>query len=169
MVVAFISVCTARPKATNDTNEPSLSISEMATCTKCLSRLHDPEVLVVDDDEGVRDLARETLERAGLQVICADNTHQAVELFRCHSDEIRLIILDRTMPTRRGSEAFDIIRRITPDKPIILVSGYSMEPGSQRFVAKGLTGFLQKPFLPETLLAQARALLNGISHPDEKT
>ena len=126
------------------------------------------KVLVVDDDEGVRDLARETLERAGLQVICADNTHQAVELFRCHSDEIRLIILDRTMPTRRGSEAFDIIRRITPDTPIILVSGYSMEPGSQRFVAKGLTGFLQKPFLPETLLAQARTLLDGNSHPDQK-
>ena len=126
------------------------------------------KVMVVDDDEGVRDLARETLERAGLRVICAANTHQAVELFRRHSDELRLIILDRTMPTPLGSEAFDILRSISPDTPIILVSGYSMEPGAQRFVAKGMAGFLPKPFLPETLLAQARTLLNGISHPDEK-
>ena len=126
-------------------------------------------VLVVDDDEGVRDLARETLERAGLRLICAANTHQAVELLRRHSDELRLIILDRTMPTRLGSEAFDILRSISPNTPILLISGYSMEPDAQRFIAKGMTGFLQKPFLPETLLAQARTLLNGISHPDEKT
>ena len=126
------------------------------------------QVLIVDDDEGVRDLARETLERAGLRVICADNTDQAVELFRRHSDELRLIILDRTMPTRLGSEAFDIMSRTSPNTPIIVVSGYSMEPDAQRFVAKGLTHFLQKPFLPETLLAQARTLLDGISHTDEK-
>ncbi len=80
-----------------------------------------------------------------------------------------MIILDRTMPTRLGSEAFDIVRSVSPNTPILLVSGYSMEPDPQRFVAKGMTGFLQKPFLPEALLAQARTLLNGISHPDEKT
>jgi PAS domain S-box-containing protein len=118
-------------------------------------------VLVVDDDEGVRELARETLERAGLRVLCAGSAPEAVALFRRHAGSLSLIILERTMPTRLGSEPFDLVRSISPDTPIMLVSGYAPEPGAQRLASENMAMFLQKPFVPETLLDKARALLEG--------
>jgi len=84
-------------------------------------------ILVVDDDEGIRELAEESLRRAGLSVLCASNGREGVETFRKHRDEIRAVLLDRTMPDISGEEAFDEIRRIRPDARIVLVSGYSEE------------------------------------------
>jgi PAS domain S-box-containing protein len=118
-------------------------------------------VLVADDDEGVRDLLTETLERAGLTVLCATDGSEAVETFRQHAKEIRLVLLDRTMPGASGEEALDGIQSIRPDVPVVLVSGYSQESSAQRFASKRLAGFLHKPFLPETLLEKVRELLEN--------
>jgi two-component system cell cycle sensor histidine kinase/response regulator CckA len=115
-------------------------------------------ILVVDDDEGVRELAEETLKRAGLSVLCASDGRTAVEVFHQHQDEIRAVLLDRTMPDISGEEAFDEIRRIRPDARIVLISGYSQERAMQDFANKDLAGFLQKPFLPQTLIEKIRAV-----------
>jgi PAS domain S-box-containing protein len=115
-------------------------------------------ILVVDDDEGVRDLAEESLKRAGLSVLCASDGRTGVETFHQHQDEIRAVLLDRTMPDISGEEAFDEIRRIRPDARIVLVSGYSQERAVQGFSDRDLAGFLQKPFLPETLIEKIRAV-----------
>jgi len=64
-------------------------------------------VLVVDDDEGVRDLAKESLERAGLSVLTARDGREGIETFRRFADEIRAVFLDRTMPDISGEQAFD--------------------------------------------------------------
>ncbi len=116
-------------------------------------------VLVVEDDDGVREFIEVTLKRCGLSVLCAADGREGIELFRRHRDEIRVVLLDRTMPTTSGEEAFDEMRRIRPDARIILVSGYSGEKATEHFAGKGLAGFLQKPFLPQTLLQKVRALL----------
>jgi len=116
-------------------------------------------VLVVDDDEGVRDLARETLERAGMHVLVASDATAGIDLYRTHADEIELVILDRTMPTISGEEAFHALRAIRADARIVLLSGYSRERAAKRLTAKGLAGFLQKPFLPEDLLEKVRSLI----------
>ncbi len=113
-------------------------------------------VLVVEDDDQVREIAEDTLKRAGLSVLCAAGGREGVELFRRHVDEIRAVLLDQTMPAMSGEGAFDAMRRIRPDAPIILVSGYSEEGAAERFAGKGLTGFLQKPFLPTTLIEKVR-------------
>jgi PAS domain S-box-containing protein len=116
-------------------------------------------LLVIDDEEGVRDLARDTLERAGFRVYCARDGREALEIFERHVDEIRLVLLDRTMPTTSGEETFEGIRRLRPRARVILVSGYSRRRASERFRGKGLDGFLEKPFLPATLLERVREVL----------
>jgi PAS domain S-box-containing protein len=116
-------------------------------------------ILVVDDDEGIRELAEESLKRAGLSVLCASDGREGIEIFRKHQDEIRAVLLDRTMPDISGEEAFDEIRRVRSDARIVLVSGYSEERAAQHFADKDLAGFLKKPFLPETLIEIVRGAL----------
>ncbi len=116
-------------------------------------------VLVVDDDDGVRELTQDTLERAGLDVLCARDGREAVAVVRHHADAIDLVLLDRTMPASSGEEVFDEIRRLRPDVPIVLVSGYSQDSVRDQFAGRDLAGFLHKPFLSGTLLLKVRELL----------
>jgi DNA-binding NtrC family response regulator len=92
-------------------------------------------------------------------VLCASDGREGIEAFREHRDEIRAVLLDRTMPDISGEEAFDEIRRIRPDARVVLVSGYSEERAAQHFADKDLAGFLKKPFLPETLIEKVREAL----------
>jgi DNA-binding NtrC family response regulator len=117
-------------------------------------------VLVIDDDEGMRDLATDILSRAGLQVLAAADGREGLEVFRAHVDEINLVLLDRTMPTMSGCETFQEIRKIHPSTPVVLASGYSEERAAAELAGAGLAGFLQKPFLPETLLDLVKASID---------
>jgi CheY-like chemotaxis protein len=116
-------------------------------------------VLVADDDEGVRELVEETLRRAGLTVMLARDGREAVDQFSRCADEIRLVVLDRTMPVINGEEAFDEIRRIRPNARIILMSGYSEQSAAWHFIDRGLDAFLHKPFDPMALLERVRRIL----------
>jgi CheY-like chemotaxis protein len=118
-------------------------------------------VLVVDDDEGVRKLLDTTLRRAGLSVLLARDGREGVEIFRRHADEISAVVLDRTMPDIGGEDAFDEIRRIRPDIPIMLISGYSEDRAAWHFIDKGLDAFLHKPFEPRILLEKIRRIIDG--------
>jgi CheY-like chemotaxis protein len=116
-------------------------------------------VLVVDDDDGVRELTQETLERAGLDVLCARDGREGVALARDYAGAIDVVLLDRTMPASSGEEIFDEIHRLRPDVPIVLVSGYSQESIRDQFAGRDLAGFLHKPFQSGTLLVKVRELL----------
>jgi nitrogen-specific signal transduction histidine kinase/CheY-like chemotaxis protein len=118
-------------------------------------------VLVVDDDDGVRELLDALLCRVGLNVLLARDGREGVDLFRRHSDEIRAVVLDRTMPDIGGEDAFDEIRLIRPDVPIMLISGYSEERAAWHFIDKGLDAFLHKPFEPRALLERVRRIIEG--------
>ncbi len=116
-------------------------------------------VLVIDDDEGVRDLTEEILRRAGMTVLSAADGHEGVKLFERHADEISVVLLDRTMPSLSGADTFDAIRAIRDQAKIVLVSGYSEERVTAELADRGLAGFLKKPFLPETLLSRVQEVL----------
>ena len=118
-------------------------------------------VLVVDDDEGVREMVGASLRRVGLTVMMADGGRQGVEMFRSHADEIRAVVLDRTMPDIGSEEVFDEIRSIRPDARVILISGRTEERATWRFLDKGLDAFLHKPFEPATLVDRIRRILEG--------
>jgi DNA-binding response OmpR family regulator len=101
----------------------------------------------------------ETLERAGLRVLRAADGSGAAAAFRENAAAVRLVVLDLTMPGAAGEEALDEIRGLRAEVPILLVSGYSVESSEERLAGRRVDGFLQKPFLPETLLERVRELL----------
>ena len=113
-------------------------------------------VLVVDDEEVVRSLARKMVEIAGFSVLTASDGEEAVRLYREHKDEIACVLLDLTMPKMGGEEAFRAIRQVSPSVRVILSSGYSEETATGRFSGLGLAGFIQKPYQLDTMIATLR-------------
>jgi two-component system, cell cycle sensor histidine kinase and response regulator CckA len=118
-------------------------------------------VLLVDDEETVRNLTRRMLERAGLTVISAEDGLQAVEVFKQKAAEIALVVLDLTMPHLDGEACFRELRLLQPDVKVILSSGYNEQDVVNMFAGKGLAGFIQKPYTSEDLIAKVRDVLGG--------
>jgi CheY-like chemotaxis protein len=118
-------------------------------------------VLLVDDEEVVRQVAASMLKSLGFDVLEATDGQEAVEIFRKHKNEITLVLLDLTMPRMSGEETFDEIRKIIPDACIMLSSGYTEQDAVNRFEGKGLAGFVQKPYKYEELKKKISATLNG--------
>lgn len=114
----------------------------------------DTLVLVVDDDETVRIVTGAILERAGYRVVMASDGRDALDIFNRRQDEIAIVLLDMTMPIMGGEEAFRELRQINPNVVVILSSGYNEQEATNRFVGKGLAGFVQKPFDAKTLLSK---------------
>jgi signal transduction histidine kinase/ActR/RegA family two-component response regulator len=103
-------------------------------------------VLVVDDEETVRAVAQDMLQKAGFEVITAADGEEAVEVFKRLEKSLVCVVLDLTMPRMNGEETFRMLKQINPQIPVILSSGYNQQEILTRFVDKGLAGFLQKPF-----------------------
>jgi DNA-binding NtrC family response regulator len=116
-------------------------------------------VLVVDDDETVRAVARQALELKGFQVLMAQDGREAVEQVRLHPDGIAAVLLDMTMPHMGGEDAFREMRKLQPELRVILSSGYSEVEAMSRFRGKGLKGFLQKPYGPRDLISRIQEAL----------
>ncbi|MDO9018471.1 MAG: PAS domain S-box protein [Deltaproteobacteria bacterium] len=118
-------------------------------------------ILVIDDEEGVRNVARRIFERANFKVIVAADGVEGLERFRECPDEVAAVLLDVTMPRMGGEETFTELRRLRADVRVLLSSGYSEQEAMGRFAGKGLAGFVEKPFRPQTLLDKLRAVIDG--------
>jgi PAS domain S-box-containing protein len=118
----------------------------------------DATVLVAEDDDGVRRLAVHTLKRLGYRTIEARDGDEAVELFEEHRNEIDMAMLDLTMPGRGGVEALAEIRRLEPELPVLMVSGFL--DGPDRIRSQKGVQFLPKPYRPEVLGRAVRDALN---------
>ncbi|MHC4859942.1 MAG: hybrid sensor histidine kinase/response regulator [Planctomycetota bacterium] len=116
-------------------------------------------ILIVDDEEVVRDVGREMLGEIGFDVITASDGQEGVEAFRRRSDEIRAVLLDMTMPRMNGQAAFREIRRVRDDARVLICSGYSEEDSVAGFAGEGLAGFIQKPYDLEELRSALRQIL----------
>jgi CheY-like chemotaxis protein len=126
-------------------------------------------VLVVDDEESVRTMAKRALEHQGFDVLLAADGRQALEVFRERLQEVRAVLLDLTMPHMNGEEVFREMRLLRPNLRVVLMSGYNEQEVTNLFAGKGLAGFLQKPFRADDLLATIRQLLAGEGQPDYPT
>ncbi len=116
-------------------------------------------VLVVDDEDSVREVAASMLRELGLSVVTARDGLEAVEAFRARPDSIRLVLLDVTMPRMGGEDAFREIRRIRGDVPVILSSGYALHAQQNRLAEIGASKFIQKPYAMAELADAVRASL----------
>ncbi|GAM08990.1 blue-light-activated protein [Geobacter sp. OR-1] len=102
-------------------------------------------VLFVDDEETVCAIGGEMLRMLGFDVVIALDGREAIEIFKGHPD-ISLVIIDLTMPHLDGEQTFTELRKIRPDLKVIMSSGYNEQEVTQRFMGKGLAGFVQKPY-----------------------
>jgi nitrogen-specific signal transduction histidine kinase/ActR/RegA family two-component response regulator len=118
-------------------------------------------ILVVDDDEAVRNVAKRILERAGFRVLVAVDGIDGLAVFREHTSEIGVVLLDVTMPRMGGEETFRQLRQLAPEVRVVLSSGYSAQEATSHFAGKGLAGFVEKPFTPQELLERVRAVLEA--------
>ena len=117
------------------------------------------QVLVVDDDEAVREAALRCLERAGYEVCEAASGREAIAELERSPESVDLVLLDLTMPDLGGEETFLGLREIRPDLRVLLTSGYDRGEVARRFGVDGVTGFLAKPYDPETLVARVTTAL----------
>jgi len=108
-------------------------------------------VLVVDDEETVRETAIMMLEDMGFAAIGAENGVEALEIYRKRRHQIDAVLMDLTMPKMGGEDCFRELRRINPDVRVVLSSGYNEQDAIQHFTGKHLAGFIQKPVSPERL------------------
>jgi len=135
---------------------PSLSATEPAVDTK--DRL-EGTALIVDDEECVLKVAGQMIQRTGLEILTARDGVEALEVYRKHRGDIVLVLLDMTMPRMDGEETFRELRALNPEVRVILASGYNEQDATNRFVDKGLAGFIQKPFTLQNLEQMIHAAL----------
>ncbi len=109
-------------------------------------------VLVVDDEEAVREVAGISLEKAGYRVLTAGDGIEALEVYRRHKDEISVVCLDLMMPRMDGVDTFKHLRSEHGRVRVVLASGCSRQEITERFQDQPLTGYLQKPFRPKDLV-----------------
>ena len=117
-------------------------------------------ILVIDDEETIRQTAKAILEKRGMRVYLAETGPAGVDTFRRHADRISLVLLDLTMPTMSGNEALRRIRAIRSDVPVIISSGYGELDAMRRVNAAEPVGFLQKPYTAAQLLQKLVAVLD---------
>ena len=115
-------------------------------------------MLVVEHEEGVRDVVARMLERLGFHILAAEDGVSALQRLEEHNGPVSAVLLDLSMPRMGGTEALLNIRERRPDVPVILMSGYTEQDVAARMVdqANGVVAFLQKPFLPEDLASALR-------------
>lgn len=117
-------------------------------------------VLVAEDDEALRKLAKTVLTQFGYTVIEAVDGEDAVKKFVENHDRIHLLLFDLVMPGMNGKEACDEIRKMTPDMKVIFSSGYAPDLVRQKMLLDEGTHLIYKPVSPMELLRAVRSALD---------
>src|SRR2546422_518907 len=123
-------------------------------------------VLLVEDEDAVRALAREVLRRHGYVVLEARHGLDALRLAERHPDTIHLMVTDIVMPHMSGRDLADRLAEVRPKMKVLFMSGYTDHAAMHRHLTPG-AAFLQKPFTPETFARKVRSMLD--EQPDGVT
>jgi two-component system, cell cycle sensor histidine kinase and response regulator CckA len=118
-------------------------------------------ILLVEDDEGVRRLARLSLERSGYNVVEAENPKEALKVAGQFSGQIDLLLSDVIMPESEGLPLFQRLVKVRPGLRVLYMSGYADEAVVRHGIVVEGTPFLQKPFTPLALSGKVRAVLDA--------
>ncbi|MER3399539.1 MAG: two-component system response regulator [Thermoflexus sp.] len=123
------------------------------------------KILIAEDERDIRELVVFTLEFGGFEVIAATNGQEAVELARQHRPD--LILLDVRMPKMSGYEACRLLKaqEETRTIPVVFLSAKGQEAEIREGLAAGANAYILKPFAPDELIQQIRALLDRHAAP----
>ena len=118
-------------------------------------------ILIVDDDERIRNLGHEVLSKVGYKVVVAQDGEGTLDLYREEMDEIDLIILDLMMPGMGGQKCLEKLLNIDPMVKVIIASGYSPKGPAKDAIDGGAKGFLSKPYEIPQMLKMVREILDN--------
>lgn len=124
-----------------------------------LSRGAGERILFVDDEVPLTELGRIMLVRLGYDVVVRTSGREALEAFRALPYRFDLVITDQTMPQMTGEELAKQMRRLRPDMPIILCSGFSHLVDEAKARAAGIDAFCMKPLVMRDLAQTIRRVL----------
>ncbi|HKB13444.1 MAG TPA: response regulator [Vicinamibacterales bacterium] len=116
-------------------------------------------VLLVEDEDAVRALAREVLRRHGYVVLEARHGVDALRMAERHPDDIHLMVTDLVMPHMGGRDLVERLIQVRPKMKVLFMSGYTDHAVMHRELTPG-TAFLQKPFTPEAFAKKVRTVLD---------
>ena len=124
-------------------------------------------ILLVEDEEGVRELARDILRASGYTVLEARNGPEALLLCERHQGPLDMLLTDVVMPRMSGRELAERLAPLRPDLSVLYMSGYTDDAVIRHGVLGAGTAFLQKPFTPAALVLRVRETLDltAASHP----
>ncbi len=116
-------------------------------------------ILLVDDEEPIVKMEQQALERLGYRVTVHTGSVDALETFKADSDAFDLVITDMTMPNMTGTRLAGEIKKIRPDIPVILCTGFSYQVNSEKNRALGIEGYVMKPVITKEIAAVIRKVL----------
>ena len=117
-------------------------------------------VLLVDDEEFVRELGARILTKYGYTVLKVENGREGLDLFKKERSQISLVILDLIMPEMGGTECLKELLKIDPQVKVLVASGYSADASVKETIQMGAKGFVTKPFRVRELLRDVRKVLD---------
>jgi CheY-like chemotaxis protein len=117
-------------------------------------------ILLVDDEQLVREVEENMLRSLGYKVLCASGGGEAIDLYARMKDRIGLVVLDMVMPGLGGYETFERLQEMDPAAKVLLASGYSLNGRAQDIMARGCRGFIQKPFGVKEISKKIREILD---------
>jgi PAS domain S-box-containing protein len=119
------------------------------------------KILLVDDEEHVRDLGKRILEHAGYRVITAGNGKEAVEIYAKEQSEIALVVLDLVMPKMGGEKCLDELVKINPHVKVIISTGRSLDAQERLHLGSLARGFVNKPYEVGQMVQAVRKVLGS--------
>jgi DNA-binding NtrC family response regulator len=120
-------------------------------------------VLLVEDEEIVREPTRRMLERNGYRVLAAANAEEALVLLHGHPGAIHLLLTDVVMPGRSGRDLSADVLEDRPETKVLFMSGYSQNVIAHQGVIEAGVYLIEKPFAADDLLRKVRDALDGAS------
>lgn len=117
-------------------------------------------ILVVEDDDSLRNMARQMLEGYRYRVITAENGREAIKLSESHDGDIHLLLTDVVMPGMTGPDLAEQVKSRWPEIKVVYMSGYTADIIGRHGVLEKNVAFIQKPFNREGLAAKVREVLN---------
>jgi two-component system, cell cycle sensor histidine kinase and response regulator CckA len=116
-------------------------------------------ILLVEDNDQLRQLVRRVLEKNGYQVLDAATPREALALFERNRDSIHLLLTDVVMPQMSGRQLADKLLASRRELKVLYMSGYTEDIALRHGIAEASAAFLQKPFTPNALLRKLREIL----------
>ncbi|MGB6067650.1 MAG: PAS domain S-box protein [Desulfomonilaceae bacterium] len=118
-------------------------------------------LLIVDDEESIRELTKELLSEVGYKVLTAASGREAIDIYSKGKEAISLIMLDLIMPKMDGKACLEELLKVNPDVKVLLASGYSANGPARQAIASGAKGLINKPYDVRKLLRMVRAVLDA--------